>query len=175
MAIETKVLPISRELPIARTRYAEYKEKYTLLKSIANMTKDVCMERKKVEKKLLYWTTRMRFLLEGCNRDVNATTMHRYTVTMYYRGGNYIRQFSFIRGSDIRFVLFVWADDVLNYKSKIIAPQDRLMLMEKISADPYSPTLIDNLKNVWGTCFTLSGGMVKLIIIKTALDEVSQE
>lgn len=174
MVIETKEPPISRELPIARARYVEYRENYTLLKSIANMTKDVYKERKRVEKQLLYWMTKIRFLLEGYNRDVTNTTMHRYTVTMYYRGGNYIRQFSFIRGNDIRFVLFVWVNDVLSYKSKIIAPRDRLMLMKKVSLGLYSPIPIDNLKNVWGTYFTLSEGMAKLTIIKTALDEVVQ-
>ena len=92
---------------------------------------------------------------------------------MYYRGGTYPTQLIDMPNNDIKFVLLIWADNVFRtmYK-KTIAPQDRVILMEKLSQDIYTPLPIEGSKNVWGTYFSLSEGMAKLFVIKTALEDI---
>jgi hypothetical protein len=168
--------PTSRALRKALDKYTAYKEQHERLKGIAGLSKAVNKERKKVEKQLLYWQAKRDFLCQSYNRDATSHEETLYTVTLYYRGGTYIRQFSWILGNDLQFVLSTWLSDVFLdiYESKIIAPRDRVILMEKISQYIYTPVPIDEYTNVWGTYFSLSEGMAKMIIVKTALEEVVQ-
>jgi len=151
-------------------------EQHEQLKGITGLSKAVNKERKKIEKQLLYWGAKQDFLCQFYNRDTTSQEETLYTVTMYYRGGTYIRQFSWILGNDLQFVLFTWLSDVFLdiYEAKIIAPQDRVLLMEKASQSVYSPVPVEGCMNVWGTYFSLSDGMAKITIVKTALDEVVQ-
>jgi hypothetical protein len=54
----------------------------------------------------------------------------------------------------------------------MLSSQDRQLLMEKIGSGLHMPILIDGCKNVWSTYFSLSAGIAKITMIKTALDEV---
>jgi hypothetical protein len=46
--------------------------------------------------------------------------------------------------------------------------------MEKVSSGYYSPVSVEGCVNVWSTYFSLSEGMAKITIIKTALDALVQ-
>jgi len=172
----------------AEEKYTRYKERYIHLKATPILSKDINKERKHVERWMLYWNAKWKFHTQFFNRDDNAEEPNLYTIHFdyeYYRNIGAFTYQLYLIGSDPNYVFYEWADRFMyethefypdrNDKIQMINEQDRLMLMEKVSSGPYSPILIDNLENVWHTYFTLSGGMVKLIIIKTALDEVSQK
>jgi len=59
-------------------------------------------------------------------------------------------------------------------RAQIINDTDRLLLMQEVSLGHYAPVPVAGCVSVWTTYFSLSGGMVKLTIIKTAQDEVVQ-
>ena len=166
----------SRYVRHAEEKYATYLERHERLKGLAALTKSITQERRRVEKQLLYWDAKRRFRKQFYDRDSSKEEATLHTVIMYYRGGTYVRQFTDLLTNDVKLISLIWANNVFHdiYESKSIAPQDRLILMEKISQDIYAPVYIDGCINVWSTYFSLSEGMVKLTFIKTALDEVVQ-
>jgi hypothetical protein len=79
--------------------------------------------------------------------------------------------------SDAQLMLLRFVDDLFRnmHESKIIAPLDRILLIEKLSQDVYAPLPIAGSVNIWGTYCSLSANTAKIFVIKTALDEVVQE
>jgi hypothetical protein len=177
----------SRLVRRAEEKYAAYLERYVRLKGVSELTKSINQERKRVEKQLLYWDAKRGFLRRGCNRDAKAEEEYLYTVTFdyeYYRDwGTWIYQDT-RRGTDINYVCHAWVCRLLydtckpnadsEDRKQMITDQDRMLLMEKICLGHYAPTPVTGLTNVWNTYFSLSAGMAKLTIIKTARDEVVQ-
>ena len=166
----------SRSVRQAELKHASYLERFEQLKGVPALSKAITQERRRVEKMLTYWEAKRRFFRQFYNRDANSEEKTLHTIVMYYRGGTYIRQYTDILSNDVKLIILIWSNDVFRdmHESKDIAPQDRLLLMEKTSQDVYTPIPIEGCENVWGTYFSLSEGMVKLTIIKTALDEVVQ-
>ena len=160
----------------AEEKYASCLKRHEFLKGVSALSRSITQERRRVEKQLIYWDAKRRFCSQFFNRDASPEEKTLHTIVMYYRGGTYLRQFTNILSNDAKLVLLIWANDVFwdMYESKIIAPQDRVLLMEKISQDIYTPLPVAGSVNVWGTYFSLSGGMAKITIIRTALDEVVQ-
>jgi hypothetical protein len=158
----------------AEGKYASYLERYELLKGVSELTRSITQERRRVEKQLIYWDVKRRFHGQFYNRDATSEEKTLHTIVMYYRGGTYLTQFTDILSNDLKLVLLIWANDLFRdmYKSKIIAPQDRVILMEKASQSIYSPVPVEGCVNVWSTYFSLSAGIAKITMIKTALDEV---
>jgi len=177
----------SRYVRHAEEKYASHLERYERLKGVSALTRSITQERKRAEKQLLYWDAKRRFLRRGYNRDVKSEEECLYTINFnyeYYRtSGVWTYQDTEI-GTDINYVFYAWVRRFLydtwrpdadsDYREQIITDQDRMLLMEKVSLGHYSPAPVAGLTNVWGTYFSLSEGMVKLTIIKTALDEVVQ-
>ena len=177
----------SPRLRQAEKNYALYQERYNRLKSVSALSKTVNKERKLVERWMLYWDAKRKFREQFFNRDANTKDKNLYTVRFdyehYHNSGVFIRQLNLI-GSDPNYVLYKWAIWLMHdtwrlyedsdERAQIINDQDRLLLMNKISSGTYTPVLVTGLTNVWSTYFSLSGGMVKLTIIRTARDELVQ-
>ncbi len=174
----------TRALRQAEDKYEAYKERHEALKGSANMTREVRKDRKQVEKQLLHWQAKKKFLQQGYNRDGTATKKNTYTITFdyecYHRAGVWTYQLH-LRGHDISFVFHSWASKIMYDKwgpkgggkndTQILNNRDRVLLMEKVSQGIYAPVPIGAYTNVWGTYFSLSAGLVKLTIVKTALDD----
>jgi hypothetical protein len=169
----------------AEGKYASYLERYELLKGVSELTRSITQERRRVEKQLIYWDVKRRFYSQFYNRDVEKTARHRYTINFnyeyYHTSGVWTYQ-PHIVGADINYIFHDWARGLLygtwrpdadsDDRERIITDQDRLLLMDKVSSGYYSPVPVEGCVNVWSTYFSLSAGMVKITMIKTALDEV---
>jgi len=157
----------------AEKKYFHYQQRFEQLKSTANLSKAINKERKRVERWMLYWEAKRKFSSQFFNRDDSGEERSSHTIVMYYRGGTYLRQFVDMPNNDSKLVLLIWANNVFRdmYKSQIIAPQDRVILMEKLSQDVYTPLPVAGSKNVWGTYCSLSEGTAKLFVVKTALED----
>ena len=167
----------------AEGKYASYLERYELLKGVSELTRSITQERKRVEKQLIYWDVKRRFYGQFYNRDVEKTERHRYTINFnyeyYHTSGVWTYQ-PHVVGADINYIFHDWARGLLygtwrpdvdsDDREQIINDQDRLLLMEKVSSGYYSLVPVEGCINVWSTYFSLSGGMVKITMIKTALD-----
>ena len=170
----------------AEEKHATYLERHECLKGVAALTKSITQERRRVEKQLLYWDAKRRFFRQDCNRDINSKEEYVYTIIFNYEyynnSGVWVYQDPEV-GTDINYIFCDWVyrflydtwrpDADSDYRERIITDSDRLILMNKASSGHYTPTPVENCTNVWSTYFSLSEGMVKLTIIKTALDEVA--
>ena len=158
----------------AETKYLHYQQRFEHLKGIPALSRSVDEEREYLERWMRYWDARRKFCSQFYNRDDNDEENSSHMIMMYYRGGTYLRQFVDMPDSDVKFILLIWANSVFQnmHKSKIIAPQDRVILMEKLSQDIYTPLPVEGSKNVWGTHCSLSEGMAKLFVVKTALEDI---
>ena len=171
----------------AEEKYASCLKRHEFLKGVSALSRSITQERRRVEKQLIYWDAKRRFYSQFFNRDAKTKAKNVYTVRFdyeyYHNSGVFTYQLNRI-GSDPNYVLYEWAILLMHdtwrpyedsdERAQIIKDQDRLLLMGKISSGSYAPVPVTGCMNLWTTYFSLSGGMVKLTITKTARDEVVQ-
>ncbi len=183
-------LSVKGLLHTEKATHTNYQLEYTRLKSSANLDKAFNQKCKQLERKLLNWSRKKKFISQGYNRDTESSDKLVYTTIFYYvyhRSKNVetrVLQLPFIVGHDINYAFHNWATTTMYARWKplpgqqmgeqILNNQDRKLLMEKFNSDYYVPVPIEDCVNVWGTHFSLSAGMAKLIMIKTVRDEVVQ-
>ena len=181
---------IASLLHSAEANYAICQLEHARFKNSARLNNATNKRRKQLEKRLLYWGAKINFLRQGYNRDGQASEAPVYTTFFYYvdhrskEAASRSFQLKPIIGHDINYVFHSWATKIMHARwapskgqtigEKMLGDQDRQLLMEKIGSGLYMPIPVEGCVNVWGTYFSLSEGMAKMIIVKTALEEVVQ-
>ena len=105
----------ARSLRMAREKYTAYKKQHERLKGISGLTQTISKERKKLEKQLLYWSTKQKFL-NSYYDGAQSTEEHVYTVNFNYEHYHISGVCTYqphIVGAYINYVFHDWARGLL--------------------------------------------------------------